>query len=165
MQLQVLLLQPHHAGTGEDNLQVGVAVVAGTQFAAPVRVLEHLVDEQHLASATLELPGKVCQAVGREIEIVHVDKEAGTVGPELLLGILQQESRLAHSARSLDADEPVVPVNLVHEVAADRGIGMLHKIGVCTVEYFHGASFMIRATKIYLFCRIAKWRWQYFDFY
>ena len=101
---------------------------------APLRVLEYLVNEQYLASSLLELGGKLYNAVVGEEEVVHIDEEAGTVRTKLLLGVLQQESCLAYTAGSLDADKSVVPIDLVHKVAANGSIGMLYKVGVCPIE-------------------------------
>ena len=105
-QLEVFFLQPHDRRAGEDYFQIGEAVVAHAQLLAPVGELEHLVDEQHFAAAALEFVGKLDDAVPREVEVVHVDEEAGAVGAEFFLGILEQEGCLAHATGALDADEP-----------------------------------------------------------
>ena len=133
-QLRVLFLESHDGRTGENDFQVGKEVVAAAQFVTPVRMLEHLVNEQHFAASLLEFGSKFHDAVAGEEEVVHVDKEAGTIRAEFLPGVLQQESCLAHTTGALDADEPVAPVDLVHEVAAYGSIGVLYEIGVCPVE-------------------------------
>ncbi len=93
-----------------------------------------------------------------EVEVVHVDEEAGTVCAELFFGILEEECGFTYPSCPLDADKAVVPVNLVHEVAAYGSIGVLYKISVCTVKCFHALNSVYQATKIFLFCEIAKWR-------
>ena len=87
-QLQIFLFQAHHGRAGEYNLQIGKTVVAQAQLLAPVGVLEHLVYQQYLSAAALEFVSEVHQAVTGEVEVVHVDKEAGAVGTEFLFGIL-----------------------------------------------------------------------------
>lgn len=155
-QLQIFLFQAHHGRAGEYNLQIGKAVVAQAQLLAPVGVLEHLVYQQYLSAAALEFVSEVHQAVTGEVEVVHVDKEAGAVGTEFLFGILQQECGLAYASGAFDTDKTVVPVNLIHEVAANGGICMLYQISVCSVKCFHALNSVYRATNIQLFCRFAK---------
>lgn len=155
-QLQIFLFQAHHGRAGEYNLQIGKTVVAQAQLLAPVGVLEHLVYQQYLSAAALEFVSEVHQAVTGEVEVVHVDKEAGAVGTEFLFGILQQECGLAYASGAFDTDKTVVPVNLIHEVAANGGICMLYQISVCSVKCFHALNSVYRATNIRLFYRIAK---------
>lgn len=155
-QLQIFLFQAHHGRAGEYNLQIGKAVVAQAQLLAPVGVLEHLVYQQYLPAAALEFVSEVHQAVTGEVKVVHVDKEAGAVGTEFLFGILQQECGLAYASGAFDTDKTVVPVNLIHEVAANGGICMLYQISVCSVKCFHALNSVYRATNIRLFYRIAK---------
>ena len=134
----VLLFEAHDAGSGENDLQLGIFVVALAQLPAPVGLLEHLVDEQHLATLPYKLTGKVGDASPLKIEVVHVDIEASVVvAAEMLLGVLQQECRLSHATCALDANEAVVPVNLVHEDASDWGVGVIHQIGMGAKEGFH----------------------------
>ena len=45
-------------------------------------MLKHLVDQQNFSATFLKLVGKVYDAMPREIEIVHVDEQTGTVGSE-----------------------------------------------------------------------------------
>ena len=119
-------------------------------------MLEHLVYQQYLPAAALEFVSEVHQAVTGEVKVVHVDKEAGAVGTEFLFGILQQECGLAYASGAFDTDKTVVPVNLIHEVAANGGICMLYQISVCSVKCFHALNSVYRATNIRLFYRIAK---------
>lgn len=155
-QLQIFLFQAHYGRAGEYNLQIGKTVVAQAQLLAPVGVLEHLVYQQYLPAAALEFVSEVHQAVTGEVKVVHVDKEAGAVGTEFLFGILQQECGLAYASGAFDTDKTVVPVNLIHEVAANGGICMLYQISVCSVKCFHALNSVYRATNIRLFYRIAK---------
>ena len=74
----------------------------------------------------------------------------------LLLGILKQEGGLSHAAHSLDTNQPVIPVNLVHKVATYRGIGMLYKIGVCAEKCFHYRVYCIICGKDTYYLRICK---------
>ena len=126
VQLGVFFFQEHDRRAREDDFQFGELVVAFAQFLAPSVVLEHLVDEQHPSSVLHESGGKVHQPMSAEIEVVHVQVEAGAVGAEFLLGVLQQEGGLSYAPCALDADKPVVPVYLVHQSAADGSVGMLH---------------------------------------
>ena len=155
-QLQIFLFQAHHGRAGEYNLQIGKAVVAQAQLLAPVGVLEHLVYQQYLPAAALEFVSEVHQAVTGEVKVVHVDKEAGAVGTEFLFGVLQQECGFTYPTSAFDTDKTVVPVNLIHEVAANGGICMLYQISVCSVKCFHALNSVYRATNIRLFYRIAK---------
>jgi hypothetical protein len=78
----------------------------------------------------------------REVQVVHVDIQARTVAPKFLFGILKQESGFAYTTCALDADKPVVPIYLVHQVSADRGIGVLHQVAVRSIEGFHELLFI-----------------------
>ena len=49
-----------------------------------------------------------------EVEVVHVDEEAGAVCAEFLFGILQQESSLTYASCAFDTDKTVIPVYFVH---------------------------------------------------
>ena len=99
-QLHILLFQTHHGRAGEHDFQVGGAVVAHTQFLAPFRVLE--------------FGGELHDAMSGEVEVVHVDEEAGAVCAEFLFGILQQESSLTYASCAFDTDKTVIPVYFVH---------------------------------------------------
>lgn len=132
--LGVLFFQTHDRRTGKDDTQLRKAVVADAQVVTPVGILEHLVNEKHLASFFDKPAGEIHQTVLGKIKVVHVDVQTGRVGAELFLGVLQQESCLAYTSRALDADQSVVPVDLVHQAPANGGIGMLHQIAVCPVK-------------------------------
>ena len=69
--------------------------------------------------------------MSREIEVVHIDEQAGAVVPEFLFGILEQESGFSYATCPFDTNQAVAPVN---EVAANGGIGVLNKIGVRAIE-------------------------------
>ena len=104
----------------------------------------------------LEFGGELHDAMSGEVKVVHVDEEAGAVCAEFLFGILQQESSLTYASCAFDTDKTVVPVNLIHEVAANGGICMLYQISVCSVKCFHALNSVYRATNIRLFYRFAK---------
>ena len=138
VQLGVLVFQSHHARAGEYNLQFGQCVVALSQLLAPVWLFEHLVDEQHTPTTTHKLFGKLCNAFALEVEVVHINVEHAAVALyEFFFGILQEECCLSHATCSLYANEPVVPVDLVHQPTANGSIGVLYKIGVCAKECIH----------------------------
>ena len=87
------LLQFSHIdseGLSEDNLQIRILVVALAQFLRPVRLFEHLVNQQHTSSMAHKVARKVGDATSLEVEVVHVDVQTlAVVGVELLLGVLQ----------------------------------------------------------------------------
>ena len=133
-QFEVFFFQPHHGRTGEYDFQVRITVVAHTEFFAPFGMLKHLVDQQNFSATFLKLVGKVYDAMPREIEIVHVDEQTGTVGAEFLFGVLQEESGFSYATCPFDTNQAVTPVNLVHKIAANGGIGVLNKVSVCAIE-------------------------------
>ena len=86
----------------------------------------------------IELSGKVGNAVSLEVEVVHVDVQTLTVADiEVLLGILEEECGLSNTSGALNAYEPVVPVDLVHESTANRCIDMLYEVSMCPEKSFH----------------------------
>ena len=112
--------------------------MALTELRAPVWLFEHLVDQQRTTSMMIELSCKVGNAVTLEVKVVHVDVQTLTVADiEILLGILKEECGLSYTSGALDAYEPVVPVNLVHESTANRCIDMLYKVSMCPEKSFH----------------------------
>jgi len=73
-----------------------------------------------------------------KIEVIHVDVQTlAVVDIKVLLGILEEECGLSHTSGTLDADEPVVPVDLVHEITANRCVDMLYEVSMCPKESFH----------------------------
>ena len=62
----------------------------------------------------LEFGGELHDAMSGEVEVVHVDEEAGAVCAEFLFGILQQESSLTYASCAFDTDKTVIPVYFVH---------------------------------------------------
>ena len=139
--MPLLILQAHHTRTGEHNLQVGVEVVALTEFTAPVRLFEHLVDQQYTTALQIELTCKFGNAVPLEEEVVHVDIQTLLVGYiKTLLGVLQQESGLANAARTFNTNHAVVPIDLIHQGATNRGIGMLNEVSMRSKKCFHPAD-------------------------
>ena len=122
----------------EYNLKARVAVVTLAQLMAPVRLFEHLVDEQHLTSVMIEFAGKFRDANILHIEIVCVDVKARVVvGRIVLLCILQEECRLSYATGTLNANHAVFPVDFVHQVATDRSLQMLNQVLVRSEKRFH----------------------------
>ena len=159
VELRVLLLQSHHARPREHNLQVGKAVVALAQARAPVVLLENLVDEQHPATLLVELGGKLLYAIFLEEEIVEIHIQALTVAyVEMLFRILKQEGGLAHTTGALDADQTVVPVDLVHQTTSYRSTSVLYKVRVSAKEGIHSLFFDLfflrkRLLQVYIDCK------------
>lgn len=135
----VLLFQPHDAGACEDDLQLREEVITTAELHAPVGFLEHLVNEEGLAAMVDEIAGKISNAVAMKIEVVHIHVQTRAVtDTELLLGILQQEGRLPYPSRTFNADKAVVPVDLIHKGATDRGVRMLQEVVMSSEEgFFH----------------------------
>ena len=129
VKFRVLFFQPHDTGSREDDFQFGVVVVAFPELHAPIRLLEHLIDQKHLAAFAGKLTGKLRDAFLLKVEVVHIDIEAlPIINSELLLGILEEECGLSYTSRTLDADHAVIPVDLVHKDSSNRRIGMLDEV-------------------------------------
>ena len=63
--------------------------------------------------------------------MVHVDIQTSVVvHAKVFLGILEQEGGLAHTAASLDAYQPVVPVDFIHERTLHGSLRVLYEIAV-----------------------------------
>ena len=149
VQFRVLFLQSHYAGTGENNFQFWIEVIALSEFLAPVGLFENLIYEQCSAALLHEIACKICNASTLEIEIVHVDIQTTVVvGRKVFLGILQQECSLAHTPCSFDANHPVVPVDFVHQDSSYRGIGMFYQIGMGAKKGFHSIFFFVYNCKV-----------------
>ena len=69
-----------------------------------------------------------------EIEVVHVNEQAGTVRSEFLFGVLEKESGFSYATCPFDTNQAVAPVDLIHKITANGGIGVLNEVGVCAVE-------------------------------
>ena len=143
----LVVLHESHDGRGrEDDLQIREAVVATAQFARPVGVLEHLVEQQHTATAPVKLAGKLHEGVLGEIEIVEIDVEAtalrlrtatlatlcilGQLFLTQLLGMPKQEIGFPHSATSLDSNEAIAPVDVIHHLTMHRHLRPLDEVVV-----------------------------------
>jgi hypothetical protein len=71
----------------------------------PVWQLENLVYKEHLTAAVVKLASKLNYTNILNVEIVSVDIQARVVAwLEMLLCILQQESRLSYAPSSLDTN-------------------------------------------------------------
>ena len=97
-------------------------------------MFEHLVDQQYFSATFLKFVSKVYNAVAREVEVVHVDEQAGAVVPKFFFGVLEKESGFSYATCPFDTNQAVTPVNLVHKIAANGGIGVLNKVSVCAIE-------------------------------
>ncbi len=138
VELGVFLFQSHDAASREHYFQVRVEVVALSQFGTPVRLLEHLVNEQHLAAFLVELACEVGYSSVLKIEVVHVDIQTLSVAYiKMLFGVLQKEGGLSDATCPLDTNHSVVPVYVVHKLPTHRCIGMFYQIGVCAEKSFH----------------------------
>lgn len=132
---RVIGLEPHNARSREDNLQLWVEVIAAPKLLAPVGLLEDLVEEEHPPALFDKLTRKVGNAVALKVEVVHVDIQALTVIlAELLFGVLEQEGCLSYAPRTLDAYQPVVPVDIIHQPTTHRCVRMLDEIGMRAKE-------------------------------
>ena len=94
-----------------------------------------------------------------EIEIVHVNIQARTVRTVFLLGVLEQESRFSNTSCSLDANQPILPVNLIHQDTSDGSLYVFHEILMCPVKSFHFFTYNLDA-KIQKLFHFAKWSLQ-----
>ena len=70
-------------------------------------MFEHLVDQQYFSATFLKFVGEVYNAVAREIEVVHVDEQTGTVVPEFLFGVLEKESGFSYATCPFDTNQTV----------------------------------------------------------
>ena len=78
-----------------------------------------------------EVAGEVHEFPSLEVEGVHVGVETlSHAGIEVVLGIREEELCAAYSAGSANADQPVTPVDRIHERAPNGSIGVLYEIGV-----------------------------------
>jgi len=73
-------------------------------------VFEHLVDQQYFSTTFLEFVSKVYNAVAREVEVVHVDEQAGAVVPKFFFGVLEKESGFSYATCPFDTNQAVAPL-------------------------------------------------------
>ena len=86
----------------------------------------------------IELSGKVGNTVSLKVEVVHVDIQTLTVVDiKLLLGVLEEESGLSDATRTLDTNQSVAPIDLIHQGTTNRSIGMLNEISMCPEKCLH----------------------------
>ena len=96
----------------------------------------------------IKLSGEVGYTVTLEVEVVHVDIQTlAVVDIKLLLGVLQKEGGLSDTSRTFDANEPVAPVDFVHQGAAYWCVGMLDEISVRPEKSLHLLSDLFRFPK------------------
>ena len=82
----------------------------------------------------LKFVSKVYNAVAREVEVVHVDEQAGAVVPKFFLWRIGEGKWFSYATCPFDTNQAVAPVDLVHKIAANGGIGVLNEVGVCAIE-------------------------------
>ena len=141
VQLWILFLQAHHGTAREDDSKSRILIVASAKLCTPLGLLEDLIYQQHLATTKPELTGKVSKTAPLKIKIVHVDVQAlSATYIKILLGILKQETRLAHATSALDTDEGSSPVYLVHKGTAHGQIRVLHQVCMCSKKCFQKRS-------------------------
>ena len=146
IELRILFLQSHHAGTCEHDSQLWIEVVTFAQLLAPVRLLEDLVDEKGSAAVANKVACKICDSSALKIEIVHIHKQTLAVSrAKVLLGILKEECRLSYTACSLNANQTIAPVDFVHQSTSYWCVRMLYEVCMCSEEcFFHEfISFLI----------------------
>lgn len=119
-------------------MEIGIGIVSVCQLFGPKRILEHLVDEQTAAAHAVELIDEIDKFLVGKIEVVEVDVETGAVvGAKLLLGILQEKRRLAHTPAPFDTDETVRPVDFLHKPPLHERVYMLDEVFVGFKKSLH----------------------------
>ena len=127
VQFVIFVVGTFHGGCTIDDMQTGKAVVTFAQFFLPAVLLEYLVNDEYLASTFHKFLGEVHDAAPLEIETVHVNVEAAPhVNIEILLGILEKKGCFAYTTWSFDANQPVTPVDFVHQGTRHCSVRMLN---------------------------------------
>ena len=142
-QIGILILQPHDRRPRKDDLQIVERVIQLAKLLRPIRILKHLVDQQHAPAIGPERRSEVYQRALREVKVVQVDVKASlVVCSKTLTGVIEQECGLANATRPFDADQAIVPINLVHQPPAHRRMQVLHQILMCPIKRFHFSRFL-----------------------
>ena len=135
IQFGILLFQPHHTRSCENDSQLGKHIIAFAEFGTPIRLFKHLVDQQHPASIFDKIPSKIGNAAPLEIEIIHIHIEAlAIIGSEPFFGILQDKSGLPNATRAFNTDQPIIPIDFIHQLSPDRCTGVINQVRVCAKE-------------------------------
>ena len=162
-QVGIFLFQPHDGRTGKNDLQVGEVIVTIAEFFRPSRIFEHLVDQQHFSPFCPELRSKIDQRTFRKIKMIQIYvKTLFIIRAKMLAGIIQQKSRLSHSARPLNADQPIIPVDLVHQPSANRRIQVFYQIFMCFKECFHFFNWQLTMDNWQFIHPVKRSKYRYF---
>jgi len=73
-----------------------------------------------------------------KVKMVEVDVKTGTIGTETLPGIIEQEGGFAYATTTFYPDEPMIPVDFIHQLTAYVRMHMFHQVSMCAIETFHG---------------------------
>lgn len=81
---------------------------------------------------------EINEGVLGKIEVVEIDIERSLaefgVGGAQFLGVVEQEVGFSDASSALDGNQPVVPIDLVHQHASSGHLHMLDKIIVCFIK-------------------------------
>ena len=73
-----------------------------SELAAPIGLLEHLVNQKYTTAVFNEVFGKFSNTQTLEVEVVHIDIQTTAVGrSKLLFSVLQEEGGLADAPCTL----------------------------------------------------------------
>ena len=82
-----------------------------------------------MATRLYKLAREINEGVLGKIEVVEIDIERSLaefgVGGTQFLGVVEQEVGFADASSALDGDEPIVPIDLVHQHASSGHLHML----------------------------------------
>jgi hypothetical protein len=136
-----ILVVLHHAhdGSGRENdMQTRILIVAMSEVLRPIRAFEDLVNEQGMTTCLYKLTRKLQEGVLGKIEIVEIDIERALTKLWVLLTkflrIIEQEVGLTYSTATLDSNQSVVPIDLIHQYTTDGNMHVLHQVIVCLVK-------------------------------
>ena len=117
-----------------------------SELAAPIGLLEHLVNQKYTTAVFNEVFGKFSNTQTLEVEVVHIDIQTTAVGrSKLLFSVLQEEGGLADAPCTLDTYQAVAPVNLIHKITTDCSICVVYQIGMGAEKgLFHKSIYLYR---------------------
>lgn len=91
-----------------------------------------------MATRLYKLAREINEGVLGKIEVVEIDIERSLaefgVGGAQFLGVVEQEVGFADASSALDGNQPVVPIDLVHQHASSGHLHMLDEIVVCFIK-------------------------------